>query len=67
MYFSGVIYHLCIYCGSFSTIIRNWNSLITSMQSIFLFKKKIKDFQFLYNSYVIEYEFFLLFIRKQSS
>jgi hypothetical protein len=37
------------------------------MQSIFLFKKKIKDFQFLYKSYVIEYEFFLLFIRKQSS
>nr|YP_009452343.1 maturase K [Schismus arabicus]ARQ28657.1 maturase K [Schismus arabicus] len=46
----------------------NWNSLITSMKSIFLLKKENKRlFQFLYNSYVSEYEFFLLFLRKQSS
>nr|ACA00278.1 maturase K [Plinthanthesis paradoxa] len=46
----------------------NWNSLITSMKSIFLFKKENKRlFQFLYNAYVSEYEFFLLFLRKQSS
>nr|YP_009451666.1 maturase K [Nardus stricta]Q9MUZ7.1 RecName: Full=Maturase K; AltName: Full=Intron maturase [Nardus stricta]CCC54677.1 maturase K [Nardus sp. Hodkinson s.n.]AAF66181.1 maturase [Nardus stricta]ACF32485.1 maturase K [Nardus stricta]ARQ27980.1 maturase K [Nardus stricta] len=46
----------------------NWNSLITSMKSIFLLKKENKRlFRFLYNSYVSEYEFFLLFLRKQSS
>nr|YP_009386537.1 maturase K [Cymbopogon flexuosus]ARS86694.1 maturase K [Cymbopogon flexuosus] len=46
----------------------NWNSLITSMKSIFLFSKENKRlFRFLYNSYVSEYEFFLLFFRKQSS
>ena len=46
----------------------NWNSFITSMKSIFLFKKENKRlFRFLYNSYVSEYEFFLLFLRKQSS
>nr|QBL05694.1 maturase K [Eriachne pauciflora] len=46
----------------------NWNSLITSMKSFFLFSKENKRlFRFLYNSYVSEYEFFLLFLRKQSS
>ncbi|KAK3121624.1 hypothetical protein QOZ80_8BG0657460 [Eleusine coracana subsp. coracana] len=46
----------------------NWNSLITSMKSIFLFSKENKRLsRFLYNSYVSEYEFFLLFLRKQSS
>ena len=46
----------------------NWNSFITSMKSIFLFKKENKRlFRFLYNSYVSEYEFFLLFLRNQSS
>nr|CCC54889.1 maturase K [Streptostachys asperifolia] len=46
----------------------NWNSLITSMKSIFLLKKENKRlFRFLYNSYVSEFEFFLLFLRKQSS
>nr|AKH04830.1 maturase K [Pariana sp. PFM-2015] len=46
----------------------NWNSLITSMKSIFILKKENKRlFRFLYNSYVSEYEFFLLFLRKQSS
>uniref|UniRef100_I2FL72 Maturase K n=30 Tax=Stipeae TaxID=147383 RepID=I2FL72_9POAL len=46
----------------------NWNTLITSMKSIFLLKKENKRlFRFLYNSYVSEYEFFLLLLRKQSS
>uniref|UniRef100_A4F431 Maturase K n=2 Tax=Lygeum spartum TaxID=29684 RepID=A4F431_LYGSP len=46
----------------------NWNSLITSIKSIFLLKKENKRlFRFLYNSYISEYEFFLLFLRKQSS
>ncbi|XP_071683709.1 maturase K-like [Lolium perenne] len=46
----------------------NWNSFITSMKSIFLLKKENKRlFRFLYNSYVSEYEFFLLFLHKQSS
>nr|YP_009156355.1 maturase K [Brachyelytrum aristosum]AAF66171.1 maturase [Brachyelytrum erectum]AJV89260.1 maturase K [Brachyelytrum aristosum] len=46
----------------------NWNSLLTSMKSIFLLKKENKRlFRFLYNSYVSEYEFLLLFLRKQSS
>jgi hypothetical protein len=46
----------------------NWNSFITSMKSIFFFQKENKRlFRFLYNSYVSEYEFFLLFLRKQSS
>nr|YP_010940179.1 maturase K [Bromus diandrus]WLR81089.1 maturase K [Bromus diandrus] len=46
----------------------NSSSFITSMKSIFLFKKENKRlFRFLYNSYVSEYEFFLLFLRKQSS
>nr|YP_010547779.1 maturase K [Diplachne fusca]AAK60036.1 maturase [Diplachne fusca]UYL23845.1 maturase K [Diplachne fusca] len=46
----------------------NWNSLITSMKSIFPFSKENKRLsRFLYNSYVSEYEFFLLFLRKQSS
>nr|YP_008080485.1 maturase K [Pharus latifolius]AAF66175.1 maturase [Pharus latifolius]AEI29072.1 maturase K [Pharus latifolius] len=46
----------------------NWNSLITSMKSIFLLKKENKRlFRFLYNSYVSECEFFLFFLRKQSS
>nr|WNT99004.1 maturase K [Ctenium concinnum]WNT99088.1 maturase K [Ctenium concinnum]CCD31762.1 maturase K [Ctenium concinnum] len=46
----------------------NWNSLITSMKSIFLFSKENKRLsRFLYNSYISEYEFFLLFLRKQSS
>ncbi|XP_052138568.1 maturase K-like [Oryza glaberrima] len=46
----------------------NWNSFITSMKSIFILKKENKRlFRFLYNSYVSEYEFFLLFLRKQSS
>jgi hypothetical protein len=40
----------------------NWNSLITSMKSIFLLKKENKRlFWFLYNSYVSKYEFFLFF------
>nr|YP_010245081.1 maturase K [Corynephorus divaricatus]QTJ28639.1 maturase K [Corynephorus divaricatus] len=46
----------------------NWNSFITSMKSIFILKKENKRlFRFLYNSYVSEYEFLLLFLRKQSS
>nr|SAP09943.1 maturase [Brachypodium distachyon]SAP10445.1 maturase [Brachypodium distachyon]SAP11531.1 maturase [Brachypodium distachyon]SAP11615.1 maturase [Brachypodium distachyon]SAP13202.1 maturase [Brachypodium distachyon] len=46
----------------------NWNSFITSIKSFFLLKKENKRlFRFLYNSYVSEYEFFLLFLRKQSS
>nr|UEN67869.1 maturase K [Ehrharta erecta] len=46
----------------------NWNSFITSMKPIFQKKNENKRlFRFLYNSYVSEYEFFLLFLRKQSS
>lgn len=46
----------------------NWNSLITPNNSIFIFFLKNKRlFRFLYNSYVSECEFVLVFLRKQSS
>nr|WBP64998.1 maturase K [Chlorophytum comosum] len=47
----------------------NWNSLlITHKKSICLFSKENKRlFRFLYNSYVSEFEFLLVFFRKQSS
>nr|YP_010195193.1 maturase K [Flagellaria indica]UAA82175.1 maturase K [Flagellaria indica]ULQ65826.1 maturase K [Flagellaria indica]ULQ65912.1 maturase K [Flagellaria indica] len=46
----------------------NWNSLITSKKSIYVFSKENKRlFRFLYNSYVSECEFVFLFLRKQSS
>nr|WRW53597.1 maturase K [Heliconia orthotricha] len=46
----------------------NWNSLITPKKSIYVFSKENKRlFWFLYNSYVSECEFVLVFIRKQSS
>nr|AEX96241.1 maturase K [Eriospermum cervicorne] len=47
----------------------NWNSLlITQKKSISVFSKENKRlFRFLYNSYVFEWEFLLVFIRKQSS
>nr|ABB83580.1 maturase K [Ecdeiocolea monostachya] len=46
----------------------NWNSLITSKKSIYVFSKENKRlFRFLYNSYVSECEFLFLFLRKQSS
>nr|AEX96226.1 maturase K [Asphodeline damascena] len=46
----------------------NWNSLfITQNKSIYVFSKENKRlFRLLYNSYVFECEFFLLFFRKQS-
>ena len=47
----------------------NWNSLfITQKKSIYVFSKGNKRlFRLLYNSYVFECEFLLVFIRKQSS
>nr|YP_009431285.1 maturase K [Agapanthus coddii]ASW26721.1 maturase K [Agapanthus coddii]QRZ00911.1 maturase K [Agapanthus coddii]QVV24596.1 maturase K [Agapanthus praecox] len=47
----------------------NWNSLLISQKkSIYVFSKENKRiFRFLYNSYVFECEFFLVFIRKQCS
>nr|AEX96224.1 maturase K [Hemiphylacus alatostylus] len=47
----------------------NWNSLLISQRkSIYLFSKENKRlFRFLYNSYIFECEFLLVFIRKQSS
>nr|ADR78223.1 maturase K [Lachenalia carnosa] len=47
----------------------NSNSLlVTQKKSIYVFSKENKRlFWFLYNSYVFEYEFLLVFIRKQSS
>nr|CBY06013.1 maturase K [Lindernia crassifolia] len=46
----------------------NWNSLITLKKATSYFSKKNKRlFLFLYNSYVCEYEYFFVFIRKQSS
>nr|QUB02573.1 maturase K [Siderasis fuscata] len=45
-----------------------WKSLITSRKSIYVFSKENKRlFLFLYNSYVSECEFILVFLRKQSS
>nr|AGL72781.1 maturase-like protein [Walleria gracilis] len=46
----------------------NWNSLITPKKSISVFSKENKRlFRFLFNSYVSECEFLLVFLRKQSS
>nr|ACH69932.1 maturase K [Pitcairnia breedlovei] len=46
----------------------NWNSLITTKKSIYVFSKENKRlFGFLYNSYVSECEFVFVFLRKQSS
>nr|AGL72780.1 maturase-like protein [Odontostomum hartwegii] len=46
----------------------NWNSLITPKKSIYVFSKENKRlFRFLFNSYVSECEFVLVFLRKQSS
>nr|YP_009516323.1 maturase K [Philydrum lanuginosum]AYD91181.1 maturase K [Philydrum lanuginosum] len=46
----------------------NSNNLITLKKSIYVFSKENKRlFLFLYNSYVSEYEFVLVFLRKQSS
>nr|YP_010528549.1 maturase K [Acriopsis javanica]UXW65440.1 maturase K [Acriopsis javanica]UXW65593.1 maturase K [Acriopsis javanica] len=46
----------------------NLNSLITSKKSIYVFsKKKKRFFWFLQNSYVYEFEYLFLFLRKQSS
>nr|YP_009334893.1 maturase K [Hesperaloe parviflora]APO11951.1 maturase K [Hesperaloe parviflora] len=47
----------------------NWNSLlITHKKSICVFSKENKRlFRFLYNSYIFECEFLLVFFRKQSS
>nr|YP_009308976.1 maturase K [Joinvillea ascendens]AOS86718.1 maturase K [Joinvillea ascendens] len=46
----------------------NWNSLITSKKSIYVFSKENKRlFRFLYHSYVSECEFLFFFLRKQSS
>nr|YP_009433785.1 maturase K [Hypolytrum nemorum]ANP25999.1 maturase K [Hypolytrum nemorum] len=46
----------------------NWNSLINSKKLVSIFSKENKRlFWFLYNSYVSEYEFVFLFIRKESS
>nr|AGL72699.1 maturase-like protein [Nothoscordum bivalve]AGL72701.1 maturase-like protein [Nothoscordum texanum]QXY00157.1 maturase K [Nothoscordum bivalve] len=47
----------------------NWNNLlITQKKSIYVFSKENKRlFQFLYNSYVFECEFLLIFFRTQSS
>nr|QUB02825.1 maturase K [Weldenia candida] len=45
-----------------------WKSLITSRKSIYVFSKENKRlFLFLYNSYVSECEFVLVFLRKKSS
>nr|QUB02490.1 maturase K [Rhopalephora scaberrima] len=45
-----------------------WKSLITSRKSIYVFSKENKRlFLFLYNFYVSECEFVLMFFRKQSS
>nr|AFJ11482.1 maturase K [Corynotheca micrantha] len=46
----------------------NWNSLlITQRKSIYVFSKENKRlFRLLYNSYVFEWEFLFVFIRKQS-
>nr|DBA06398.1 TPA: maturase K [Pollia condensata] len=45
-----------------------WKSIITSRKSIYVFSKENKRlFLFLYNSYVSECEFVLMFFRKQSS
>nr|YP_009864306.1 maturase K [Ripogonum scandens]QKE32301.1 maturase K [Ripogonum scandens]WHM50200.1 maturase K [Ripogonum scandens]WHM50284.1 maturase K [Ripogonum scandens] len=45
----------------------NWNSFITLNKSIYAFSKENKRlFRFLYNSYVSECEFLLVFLRKQS-
>nr|AFM83274.1 maturase K [Kingia australis] len=46
----------------------NWNSLLTTNKSIYVFSKENKRlFRFLYNSYVSECEFIFVFLRKQSS
>nr|YP_009546717.1 maturase K [Anigozanthos flavidus]AYP35456.1 maturase K [Anigozanthos flavidus] len=46
----------------------NWNSLTTPKKSVYIFSKENKRlFWFLYNSYVYECEFILVFLRKQSS
>nr|BAD20587.1 maturase [Carludovica palmata] len=46
----------------------NWNSFITLKKSIYVFSKENKRlFRFLYNFYVSECEFVLVFCRKQSS
>nr|AAN63250.1 maturase K [Siphonochilus aethiopicus] len=46
----------------------NWNSLIIPNKSIYVFSKENKRlFWFLYNSYIYECEFLLVFPRKQSS
>nr|YP_010375405.1 maturase K [Pontederia africana]QXU59271.1 maturase K [Pontederia africana] len=46
----------------------NWNSLITPKKSISVISKENKRlFWFLYNSYISECEFLLVFLRKQSS
>nr|ADR78251.1 maturase K [Cyanella orchidiformis] len=46
----------------------NWNSLITPKKSIYAFSKENKRlFRFLFNSYISEYEFVFVFLRKQSS
>nr|ADN23832.1 maturase K [Chordifex fastigiatus] len=46
----------------------NWNSLLTSKKFTYAFFKENKRlFRFLYNSYVSEYEFVFVFLRKQSS
>nr|BAB16799.1 maturase [Helonias orientalis] len=45
----------------------NWRSFITPNKSIYVFSKENKRlFRLLYNSYVSEYEFLFIFIRKQS-
>lgn len=45
----------------------NWKSFFTSKKQVSLFSKKNKRlFWFLYNSYVFEYEFLFLFLRKKS-
>nr|QNQ14500.1 maturase K [Vellozia sp. Kubitzki & Feuerer 97-30] len=46
----------------------NWNNFISTKKSIYFFSKENKRlFRFLYNSYVSECEFVLVFLRKQSS
>nr|AGL72742.1 maturase-like protein [Sowerbaea juncea] len=47
----------------------NWNNLIISQKkSLYIFSKENKRlFRLLYNSYVFEWEFLFVFIRKQSS
>nr|YP_009141844.1 maturase K [Xerophyllum tenax]AIW56398.1 maturase K [Xerophyllum tenax] len=45
----------------------NWHSFITPNKSIYVFSKENKRlFRFLYNSYISEYEFLFVFLRKQS-